>query len=131
MLQDARVSASIPASDLARAREFYEGKLGLKGSEDAAGVRYECGGGTSFLLFSSSGASSGAHTQLAFDVEDIDAEAARLRENGVKFEDYDSPGMKTENGLAEIGGGRGGWIKDTEGNLIAVFQLAPVAAVAG
>ena len=131
MLQDARVSATVPAADLAAARKFYEDKLGLKPTEEPAGVRYECGNGSGFLLFQSSGAASGAHTQLAFDVADVDAEIGRLRDNGVKFEEYDFPGLKTENGVAEIDGGRGGWFKDPEGNLIAVFQLAPVPATSG
>ncbi len=128
MLQDARVSATIPASDLARAREFYEGKLGFTGSEQPDGVRYECGQGTGFVLFLSSGASSGSHTQLSFEVDDIETEVKRLQDNGVKFEDYDTPGLKTEHGIADIDSGRGGWIKDTEGNLIAVFKTAAVPA---
>ncbi|HEV1996578.1 MAG TPA: VOC family protein [Candidatus Dormibacteraeota bacterium] len=125
------MSATIPASDLASARKFYEEKLGLTPVPEMAGIRYECGKGTGFLLFQSAGGASGAHTQLAFDVADVDAEIGRLRDNGIKFEDYDFPGLKTEKGIAEIDGGRGGWFKDPEGNLVAVFQLASVPATSG
>lgn len=128
MLQKSRAAATIPASDLARARAFYEGKLGLTPDPDDEldGVMYRCGEGTAFLVFESSGSSSGSHTQLSLDVDDVDAEVSALREKGVQFEEYDSPGLKTENGIADRPDGRGGWFKDTEGNLIAIFQRAQV-----
>jgi len=40
----------------------------------------------------------------------------------VKFEDYDMPGMKTENGIFTGGGARAAWFKDSEGNILAVIQ---------
>jgi predicted enzyme related to lactoylglutathione lyase len=123
----------MPASDIARARAFYEGTLGLKPDpemDSPEGVMYRCGDGTSFLVFPSSGVSSGNHTQLSLEVDDIDAEVRALRDKGVAFEEYDSPSVKTEGGLAEMRDGRGGWFKDTEGNLIAVFQRVRVASPA-
>jgi predicted enzyme related to lactoylglutathione lyase len=133
MLQASKAAATIPASDLARARAFYEGKLGLTPDPDTDerdGVMYRCADGTGFLVFESSGSSSGNHTQLSFDVDDVDTEMKELRERGVQFEDYDSPGLKTENGVAEIATGRGGWFRDSEGNLISVFQRAVVTSPA-
>ncbi|MDQ6898894.1 MAG: VOC family protein [Candidatus Dormibacteraeota bacterium] len=131
MLQDSTAGATIPASDLARARAFYEGKLGLKPApdlEDPGGVMYRCKDGTRFLLFESSGASSGNHTQISFEVEDVDEEISALRAKGVTFEEYDFPGLKTENGITQMPTGRGGWFKDTEGNLLSVFQRDAVVA---
>jgi hypothetical protein len=55
---------------------------------------------------------------------------SQLKAKGVKFEDYDFPGLKTENGIAKTSDGRGGWFKDSEGNLIAIFQRVPVASKA-
>ncbi len=68
------------------------------------------------------GAASGAHTQVGFRVDDIEAEVGQLRDKGVVFEEYDFPGLKTENGIAQIGPGRSAWFKDSEGNLIAIVQ---------
>ena len=129
MLQGSRTAATIPAQDLARARAYYEGMLGFKPDpeiNDDNGVMYRCAEGTAFLLFKSSGASSGNHTQISFEVNDVDSEVSSLRGKGVKFEEYDVPGLKTENGVAQMPDGRGGFFKDTEGNLIAVFQRAQV-----
>ncbi|MGH2753640.1 MAG: VOC family protein [Actinomycetota bacterium] len=123
MLSEARVQATLPAQDLDRARSFYADKLGLKPVEESpAGLIYECGEGTRFLVFPSSGMPSGDHTQMGFGVTDITAEVEDLRADGVVFEEYDFPGMKTVNGIAEVGGDMGAWFKDSEGNLIAVFQ---------
>ena len=122
MLDTSTVYATIPAKDLARARAYYEEKLGLKPAEERPeGLRYECGGGH-FLLFESSGEASGTHTQLGWDVEDLDATVDQLRRNGVVFEEYDLPGFKTVNGIADIAGERGAWFKDSEGNLMAVGE---------
>lgn len=122
MLDGANAYATIPAQDLERARSFYADKLGLQPEEEGPdGLRYRCGDG-GFLLFASSGQASGTHTQLGWDVDDIEAAVAALRERGVVFEEYDLPGFKTVNGIADIEGERGAWFKDSEGNLLAVGE---------
>jgi predicted enzyme related to lactoylglutathione lyase len=68
----------------------------------------------------SSGQPSGTHTQVGFAVDDVDAEVADLKAQGVKFEEYDFPGLKTVDGIAQIEGERGAWFKDSEGNLLAI-----------
>jgi catechol 2,3-dioxygenase-like lactoylglutathione lyase family enzyme len=125
------VSARLPAQDLERARAFYSDKLGLTPVEERpGGLRYQCGSG-SFAIFTTRGAPSGTHTQLALEVEDLESTMAELRARGVVFQDYDFPGMKTQNGLTEVEGNypsRGGvgeracWFYDSEGNLIGVGQ---------
>lgn len=122
MLDKANVYATIPARDLERARSFYDQKLGLRPTEERPeGLRYECGNG-GFLLFTSSGEPSGTHTQLGWDVDDIEAAVKTLRDQGVVFEEYDLPDFKTVNGIAEIEGERGAWFKDSEGNLLAIGE---------
>lgn len=122
MLERADVYATIPAQNLERAKSFYADKLGLSPEEERRdGLRYTCGAG-GFLLFESSGEPSGTHTQLGFDLDDLDAAVAALRENGVVFEEYDLPGFKTVNGIAEVAGVRGAWFKDSEGNLLALGE---------
>lgn len=67
-------------------------------------------------------ASAGSATQAGFTVDDFDATVTELRGRGVTFEEYDMPGLKTVNGVAETGGMKTAWFKDTEGNTIAVSQ---------
>ena len=119
-LADSNVNATIPARDLERAKNFYADKLGLKPAEEGPeGLRYRCGDGE-FLLFESSGEASGTHTQLGWDVDDLEATVSELRANGVVFEEYDLPGFKTVDGIGEQEGWKGAWFKDSEGNLLAI-----------
>jgi catechol 2,3-dioxygenase-like lactoylglutathione lyase family enzyme len=129
MLSKGRVAAALPAKDIARARAFYE-KLGFKPAQEMPdqGVIYECAGGTGFLVFPSFGQASGTHTQINFEVSDFDAEVKDLKSRGVKFEEYDLPGLKTKDGVADFGGIKGAWFKDPEGNLIAIGQEVKVGA---
>jgi predicted enzyme related to lactoylglutathione lyase len=123
MLKITESAATLPAQDIARARKFYEQKLGLTPDEVGpdGGVFYKTGN-TGFLVFPSMGKPSGDHTQLGFDVEDVPATVNELKKSGVKFEDYDFPGLKTEDGIADMGGSKGAWFKDSEGNLIAIGE---------
>src|SRR5918995_224132 len=102
MLKDGKIAARIPAQDLQRARSFYAEKLGLEPSEERpGGLLYRCGEGE-FALFESAGAASGDHTQMGWEVEDIEATVKWLRARGVVFEEYDFPGLRTLNGIAEV-----------------------------
>jgi catechol 2,3-dioxygenase-like lactoylglutathione lyase family enzyme len=131
MLERSDVAARLPAQDLARAKSFYRDKLGLTPSEERpGGLRYHCGNGW-FSLFESAGVPSGNHTQLAWEVDDVDATVAQLRARGVVFEEYDLPSLKTVSGIAEVAGhypSRGGvgekaaWFRDSEGNLLGIGQ---------
>lgn len=122
MLGNALPMTALPAQDLDRAKGWYAQKLGLEPSgsiEDDSALRYDLNGG-SFILFESAGEPSGAHTQMSFTVEDADAAAAEMRARGVTFEDYGMDGAV--DGIVTMGGRRGGWFKDSEGNLIGLVQ---------
>jgi catechol 2,3-dioxygenase-like lactoylglutathione lyase family enzyme len=120
MLTNARAIVTLPAVDIDRARKFYEGKLGLKPAEaDANEVTYECGKGTAIFLYKRA-ATKADHTAFFFEVEDLDKEMKELRARGVVFEEYDLPGLKTVNGIAEMDGEKAAWFKDSEGNIIGV-----------
>jgi catechol 2,3-dioxygenase-like lactoylglutathione lyase family enzyme len=123
MLSASQIIAYVPVSDLPRARGFYEGKLGFRpiGTNDA-GVMYESGKGSRFFAYKSGGAGTNKASTAFWDVSDLDAEVADLRKRGVVFEEYDSPGFKTVNGIATGGGARTAWFKDSEGNILAVSQ---------
>jgi catechol 2,3-dioxygenase-like lactoylglutathione lyase family enzyme len=136
-LAGAHVSGRLPAQDLDRARRFYAEKLGLEPAETRpGGLRYQCQG-ASFSLFQSTGRPSGEHTQLALQVDDVDAAVAELRQRGVVFEDVDVPGLRTVSGIAEVagnypsagdGGERAAWFRDSEGNLLGISQPVPPQA---
>lgn len=131
MVMQARAAAMLPAQDLERAKAFYRDKLGLTPTQEGdpmAGATFELSGGTGFAVFLSSGKPSGTHTQMALEVQDLEATVKDLRSRGLKFEEYDSPGLKTKDGIAEVAGTKVAWFKDSEGNLIAIGLPVPVAA---
>jgi catechol 2,3-dioxygenase-like lactoylglutathione lyase family enzyme len=112
-----------------RARAFYAEKLGLEPAEERpGGLLYHCSNGT-FALFASAGAPSGSHTQMAWDVDDIEATVAELRFRGVVFEEVDLPGH-TAHGITTVSGNypskgtgeRAVWFRDSEGNMLGVGQ---------
>jgi predicted enzyme related to lactoylglutathione lyase len=123
MLNHSPIVPYIPAADVARARKFYEEKVGLVPREEVAGgVVYECGKGSWVFLYPSGGAGTSKASQAFWQVADLDAEVAALRARGVVFEEYDMPGLKTVNGIAAAGGSKAAWFKDSEGNILAVIQ---------
>ncbi|MFC9126745.1 VOC family protein [Streptomyces sp. NPDC057099] len=131
VLARARVATRLPAQDLDRARRFYAEKLGLEPADERpGGLLYRCGGGE-FVLFRSTGTSPGTFTQMALEVDDIDAAVAELKRRGVVFEEVDLPGFRTRDGIAEVEGNypskgargeRGAWFHDSEGNLLGIGE---------
>jgi catechol 2,3-dioxygenase-like lactoylglutathione lyase family enzyme len=131
MLQNSAIATRLPALDLDRARAFYAEKLGLTPVEERpGGLKYQCRSGV-FALFQTTGRPSGSHTQMAFEVDDLDAVVADLRARGVEFEDVDVPGLRTVDGIAEVEGNypssggigeRAAWFRDSEGNLLGIGQ---------
>jgi catechol 2,3-dioxygenase-like lactoylglutathione lyase family enzyme len=124
MLQKSPLYAYIPAKDVARARQFYEGKLGLKPKEEQGdGVVYEFGKGTACFLYPTPNAGTSQASQAFWDVEDVEREVAELTARGVVFEDYDMPeGQKSPSGVVTMGGAKAAWFKDSEGNIMAIIQ---------
>jgi predicted enzyme related to lactoylglutathione lyase len=131
VLDNAKVATRLPAQELERARAFYAEKLGLEPTEERpGGLLYRLKSGE-FALFQSAGASSGDHTQMAFEVDDIEAAVAELRRRGVVFEEYDVPGLSTVDAIADIEGNypskgtgeRGAWFRDSEGNMLGIGQV--------
>jgi len=134
-LRDAtRAATRLPAQDLDRARAFYAEKLGLEPADERpGGILYRVGD-TEFALFASGGRATGDHTQMGFEVEDLEATVAELKARGVVFEEVDVPGLRTRDGIADIEGNypsknasgeRGAWFHDSEGNLLGIGQLVP------
>ena len=131
MLEASKAAARILVQDLHRAKPFYAQKPGLEPSEERpGGLLYHCGNGE-FALFESAGAASGDHTQMAWEVEDIEATVERLRACGVVFEEYDilgpEDGQRDRPGPRELpeqggAGEKAAWFRDSEGNLLGMGQ---------
>jgi predicted enzyme related to lactoylglutathione lyase len=126
MLQTFPMYAYIPAKDLARARRFYEQKLGFKPKEEiAGGIAYEFGERTACFLYPTPNAGTSQASQAFWQVADVEREVAELKSRGVQFEDYDVPGgKKSPSGVVTAGGAMAAWFKDSEGNIMAIIQDA-------
>ncbi len=123
MLQKSPMYAYIPVANLERARDFYERTLGFKPAREiAGGVAYEFGDGTACFMYPTPNAGTSRASQAFWQVEDVEREVAELKARGVKFEEYDVPGLVTKNGIATGGGAKTAWFKDNEGNIMAIVQ---------
>ena len=122
MLTFNQVIAVIPASNIERARGFYEGTLGLRVRAVLTNaVQYEIGQ-TRLIVYVSPYAGTAQSTAAALSVSNILETMTELRNRGVIFEEYDLPGVKTTDGLAETDGRSVAWFKDTEGNILEINQ---------
>jgi catechol 2,3-dioxygenase-like lactoylglutathione lyase family enzyme len=121
-----KVRTSIAVSDIARAAEFYEGKLGLTAGESQSDESriYACGGDTSLHVYESPAHAGKATATLAtWHVADVTHVVDELGSKGVTFERYDDPTLKADTkGINELGDGRVAWFKDPDGNTFAIEQ---------
>ena len=123
MLHAFPMYAYIPARDLARARRFYETKVGLKPKEERnGGVVYEFAGGTACFLYLTPNAGTSQASQAFWSVTDVDGLVEKLKARGVVFEDYDMPGEKSPSGAITAGGAKAAGFKDSEGNIMALIE---------
>ncbi|MFC7724210.1 VOC family protein [Nocardioides sp. GCM10028917] len=122
MLNDSKVTANVPATDLERARRFYADVLGLTPvDENPGGLIYTTGGGTSFFLYPTEYAGQAGHTIAQWHVNDVADEVRDLKAKGVDFEHYDMPGVSWDGDVATFEGmGRAAWFKDSEGNIMCL-----------
>ncbi len=122
-LSDGRVGAAIAVTDMDRAVEFYEGKLGLRsdGDDPDGGRTYQCGGATTLHVFPSPLARASGTTAAGWTVEDVEGLVDELIANGVTCEQYsEGPFATDEKGLARMGAYVGAWVKDPDGNVLAI-----------
>jgi catechol 2,3-dioxygenase-like lactoylglutathione lyase family enzyme len=124
MLGEHPIHPVLLATDLAAARDFYQTQLGLEilnESDDA--IVFRCGGGTQLDVTKSTTGTADTQTQVSWLVKDVRAEVAQLRSRGVKVEDYDLPGLKTQDGIADIGFAWAAWIIDPGKNALGILQI--------
>lgn len=124
MLGDSPINPVLLSQDLSATKDFYHGLLGLEIlSENEAAIVFRCGRGTQLDVTKSTTGTADSQTQASWLVEDVRAEVADLRSRGVKVEDYDMPGLKTEDGIADLGFAWAAWIIDPGKNALGILQI--------
>ena len=124
MLSQYPIDVVLLAPDIEASREFYANKVGLSVLTDSPGaVTFKCGGDSRLVISKSSVGTSDEQTQASFRVADVKSEIAELRSRGVKIEDYDLPGLKTVDGVADIGFAWIAWFIDPGKNCVGMIQL--------
>jgi catechol 2,3-dioxygenase-like lactoylglutathione lyase family enzyme len=124
MLGNSPIHPVLLSMDLARTREFYHDKLGLEIlAEDEHKIEFRCGGGTKLAVSKSTVGTADSQTQIGWEVDDLRAELDELRSRGVAIEEFDLPGLKTENGVANVAFAWMAWIIDPGKNALAILQL--------
>ena len=124
MLKNGQTAATLAVSDIGRASKFYKETLGFSVmQENPAGVMFQSGQGTAFLVYPSEFAGTNKATAMSINVDDFKAAVADLRQKGITFMDFDYPEFKTENGIAQTPDGPAAWFTDPDGNIIALTQM--------
>ena len=126
MFEKLMATAVLPASDLARAKQWWHDVLGRDPMyEDTEGMSlfYDVGG-TIVMVYRTEFAGTAGNTAFNLMTDDLDRDMTQLRTHGVMFHDYDMPGLKTVDGVAELGEDRGAWFSDSEGNILAIGQVS-------
>jgi catechol 2,3-dioxygenase-like lactoylglutathione lyase family enzyme len=123
-LTKAGVTTILPVKDMDRARRFYERTLGLQPEGFAADGNYvfACGGGAHIALIPKSEGTKAEHTALSFEVQGIEKAIAELQGNGVVFEEYDLPNLKTVDHVCVLGSDKAAWFEDSEGNYLCLHE---------
>jgi catechol-2,3-dioxygenase len=124
MLGEHPIDVVLLATDLESSKEFYAGKLGLEIlSESEEEITYKCGGDSRLAVTKSATGTADEQTQAAWRVDDLVAELAELRARGVEIQEYDMPGLKTTDGVADLGFALVAWIVDPHRNALGMQQL--------
>ena len=122
MLEDSMIVATVPVTDLDRAKRFYGETLGLTILwENPASARFSCGGGTQLSVFRRA-PSTADHTLAHFEVSDIEAVVRELEDSEVSFVDYAEGPLQTTGHIAQLGPARAAWFRDPDGNALGLRQ---------
>lgn len=127
MLEKLMATAVLPASDLDRAKQWWHDVLGREPvytDTEGEAVFYDVGG-VAVMVYRSDFAGTAKNTALNLITDNLDRDMTHLRTHGVMFHDYDMPGLKTADGVAEFGEERAAWFSDSEGNIISIGTVSP------
>ena len=119
-----RFTSCLLSLDLAETKAFYHDQLGLEIlDENEEAITFKCGGQSSIAVTKSTVGTSDEQTQAGWFVPDLEAELAELRSRGVVIQEYDMPGLKTTDGVADLGFALAAWIVDPHKNALGILQL--------
>lgn len=122
MFSATMVVATLPVTDLERAKTFYGEMLGLELLwENPASARFRCGASSELSIFKRPPTVT-EQTLAHFEVTDIEATVRDLEARGVAFIDYAEGPLTTTNHIAQVGPARGAWFRDPDGNTLGVRQ---------
>jgi len=132
MFENTVAVATLPASDLARARKWWKDVFGLEPvrTDEAGGGDFYVIGGIPVMVYETQFAGTAKNTALSLLTDDLERDMTALRVHGVTFNEYDFPGLKTVDGVVDMDGERGAWFDDSEGNIIALAQPKDAAMLA-
>lgn len=128
MFKDTKAFSSFSVDDLGKAKEFYGQTLGLDVEETPEGLVLHIAAGTGVFIYPSDNYTAPKHTVLNFPVDDIDVAVDELGKRGVRMEQYDMPGLKTdERGIwrgdvGDVGPRAIAWFKDPADHVLSVLQ---------
>jgi catechol 2,3-dioxygenase-like lactoylglutathione lyase family enzyme len=124
MLANSPMTTILPVVDLARARAFYEKKLGLTpvGLKPDGKFVYRIGTSGLLALFQRGAATRADHTAVSFEVPDVAAAVRSLEDRGVVFNEYDLPGLRTVEHVCVLGSEKAAWFNDPEGNILCIHE---------
>jgi catechol 2,3-dioxygenase-like lactoylglutathione lyase family enzyme len=121
MLGTRNAVANLAVSDLARARDFYTGTLGLKQVDNEGDELIVLKSGDSVVnVYRSDYAGTNEATAVTWEVDDIEAEVAALKDKGILFEHYDLPGLTLAGDLHVAENYKIAWFKDPDGNILNI-----------
>jgi catechol 2,3-dioxygenase-like lactoylglutathione lyase family enzyme len=122
MMGATMVVATVPVTDLERAKAFYGETLGLTLLwETPASIRFRCGDTSELSTFKRPSTVT-EHTLAHFEVTDIEAAVGELEAKGVAFIDYTEGSLVTTGHIAQLGPARGAWFRDPDGNTLGLRQ---------
>jgi hypothetical protein len=124
MLREHPIDVMILATDLGVAREFYGDRIGLEVLiESDEFLTFKCGGDSRLVVTRSDTGTGEPQTKASWRVDDLRAEVTELRARGVEVEHYDGPGLKTVDGIADVGFAFAAWFVDPHSNSIGLLQF--------
>jgi catechol-2,3-dioxygenase len=124
MLAKHPIDVMLTATDLGAVKQFYGDRVGLEVLiENDEFVTFGCGGDSRLVVTRTTAPSGEQQTKASWRVADVTAEVAELRARGVEVVDYDEPGLKTTDGVADVGFALSAWFIDPGGNTIGLLQF--------
>lgn len=125
MLSGSAITTILQVGDSSAAVEFYRDRLGLHylGANSEGQELFSAGNGSMLALMPGSEVKPTGNTELSFEVGDIVAEIAELSRRGVRFADYDLPGLKTVDHVCVLGSEKAAWFEDPDGNVLCLHEV--------